>query len=209
MSEADPEITPGIANSSAFSRMPRAVQWGLLAAIGFCLFLIWDQFLNPQKGSWDKEAAAIESSVKDIRNTTSVTSKIQGIKDVVVTLGPVDTPTSSTNGRDALNDAINKVLAQHGVAKDSFAFRSRGKLSKTALVSITTGTKRIDRLTGDLKFDATPKNAAAIIADLESNPDIEAVDSVRMTRDTGGKVKVHLTVEAWVLTTESGKADAI
>ena len=201
---------PGIANAnvSTFGRLPRALQWALLAAIGFCLFWLWNQFLNPQKDAWDKDAAAIESSVKDIRNTEAVTSKIQGIKDVVVTLGPVDTPRSSREGPDALNEAVNKVLAKYGVAKDSFSFRS-GRLSKTALVNITTGTKRIDRLTGDLKFDATPKNAAAIIADLESNPDIEAVDSVRMTRDTGGKVKVHLTVEAWVLTTESSKAETI
>jgi hypothetical protein len=198
------------ANASAFARMPRAIQWALLAAIGFCAFWVWDQYVNPLKDSWDKDAAAIETSVKDIRSTDSVSSRIQGIKDVVVTLGPVDKPASSKDGQAAVYDAVNKVLAKNGVAKDSFSLRSRGKLSKTALVSITSGNKRIDRLTGDLKFDATPKAAAAIIADLESNPDIEAVDSVRMTRDTNGKVKVHVTVEAWVLTTDSSsKGDAI
>jgi hypothetical protein len=197
------------ANVSTFGRMPRALQWALLAAIGFFLFWLWNQFLNPQKDAWDKDAAAIESSVKDIRNTEAVTSKIQGIKDVVVALGPVDAPTSSVRGRDELNDAVNKVLRDNGALNQSFSFRSRGMLSKTALVSITAGTKRIDRLTGDLKFDANPKAAAAIIADLESNPNIEAVDSVRLTRDTGGKVKVHLTVEAWVLTTDASKAETL
>ena len=197
------------ANQSAFARMPRALQWALLAIIGFGLFALWDQFLNPLKVSWDKETAAIESSVRDIRNTEAVTSRIQGVKDVVVALGPVDAPTNDREGAAALNVAINEVLKNNGAVNPSFSFRSRGKLSKTALVSITSGSKRIDRLTGDLKFDATPKNAAAIIAALESNPDIEAVDSVRMTRDTAGKVKVHLTLEIWVLTSESSKGEAI
>lgn len=192
-----------------FGRMPRALQWALLTVIFLGLFWVWDQYVRPLADKWDKQVSAIESRVKDIRATETISSKFPGLQEVAVTLGPVDTPTTEKEAEAAFVDAVNRVLQKNGATNQSTSYRSRGKLSKTALMSITGGTKRIDRYTGDLKFDATPKATAAIIADLESDPDIEAVDSVRMTRDTNGKVKVHLTVETWVISSEASKGEAL
>ena len=58
--------------------------------------------------------------------------------------------------------------------------------------------KDLSRLSGELKFDATPEQAIAYIAAFEAHPDIEAVSSVRLTKTSAGKVTVRLTLEVWV-----------
>ena len=58
----------------------------------------------------------------------------------------------------------------------------------------------MERITGDLRFDASPTEAIAIIAELEASPTIEAVSDVRMTLQGGRqKVRVDLTVESWIV----------
>ena len=57
--------------------------------------------------------------------------------------------------------------------------------------------------TGDLRFDATPAIAAKVIAALETSPDIDAISSLRMTRQPGPRrVTVVLTVESWIVSAE-------
>ena len=59
------------------------------------------------------------------------------------------------------------------------------------------------RITGDLRFDASPQEATAIIAELEASPKIEAVSRVRLTRQGGRpKVTVDLSVESWIIATK-------
>lgn len=191
-----------------YRRMPRAIRWALLAAIGIALFEVREIVLRPFANAWDHKAEIIEDRVSQVRASQDISREIDQMHDLVRDLGPVDVPRNEADGQKSLNAAIGQVLQKNGATNQSWAIGPKGNLSKTALPSIANG-KRIERLAGDLKFDATPKAAAAIIAELESNPDIETVDSVRMTRDaSGGKVKVHLTIEAWVLASEAVKGEA-
>ena len=48
-------------------------------------------------------------------------------------------------------------------------------------------------------------DAIAIISELESSPEVESITSVRMTKDANRKVKVNLSLEAWVLPSETAK----
>jgi hypothetical protein len=60
----------------------------------------------------------------------------------------------------------------------------------------------VARITGNLRFDATPEEAIAIIAELEANTTIEAVSDVRVTEQSGRQVRVDLTVESWIVSLE-------
>ena len=58
-----------------------------------------------------------------------------------------------------------------------------------------------ERITGDLRFEATPEVAMRIIAALESSSEVEAVSTLKIDRMAGRveKVQVRLAVEAWAL----------
>lgn len=188
-----------------FRALPRAIQWAAIAALGMVLFLAWDWYIAPAADRWNKEADAIQNRVHEVRAVQDATSDVGTIRGLVTNLGPVEPPTGESIGAAQFNNVVNQVIKKHGATNDSLGLRSKGKLPKTALPSFARG-KRIERWTGDLKFDATPSAAAAIIADLEASPDIEAIESVRISRDAQGKVKVHLAIEAWVLSGEAQPA---
>ena len=77
------------------------------------------------------------------------------------------------------------------------------KLRRGTLSRIIAPGEQVERITGDLRFDATPEVAAEIIAELEASPDIDAISNIRMTRQPGPrKVTVDLTVETWIITAE-------
>lgn len=188
-----------------FRQMPRAIQWAIIAAIGMFLFMAWDQYLKPVADDWNTRAEVIQTQVREVRAGEQVAQELQRsqLKNLVTSMGPVRVPVSVPEGSKRFNDFVLDVLKKHNIGTHDYSFGSRGKMPKNVLTGVTAG-KRLDRYTGDLKFDATPKVAAAIIAELESSPDIESINSARLTRDTGGKVKVHLVIEAWLLSTESG-----
>ena len=86
---------------------------------------------------------------------------------------------------------------------DSFNYRGPEKLPRGTLSEILRTSQREERITGDLRFDAAPTEAIAIIAELEATPTIEAVSDVRMTLQGGRqKVRVDLTVESWIVSSE-------
>ena len=187
-----------------FRQMPRVMQWVAVAAAGLVLFVIWDQAIRPQTEAWGKQADVIQSNVAKVRASETVARDLRLSEPLVKALGPVRVPVPIAEGSRMFNDVVLGVLEKHGVTPN-FSVRSRGKLPKTSLTEVTSGSKRIDRLTGDLKFDATPAAAVAIISELESSPHIESIGSLRMVRDTGGRVKVQLTIEAWTLATDAVK----
>jgi len=96
------------------------------------------------------------------------------------------------------------MVRKHGISDHSFSLRARGKLPKTALVGAMPAGKRAERMSGDLKFSAKPEVAMAILADIESSPDIEQVASVRLVKDANGKVRAHFVLEAWVIVSDTG-----
>lgn len=195
--------------SSRFQQLPRALQWSALAALALALFMLWAEYLQPVADRWDRSAEGIESRVKEVRAVETVARELENMKDVVITLGPVEPPTGEQASADSLNSMVNQVLEKNNANNQSSGLRSKTNLPKTALMSIVRGSKRVERHAYDLKFESTPQAAAAIVAELESSPYIEAVTSLRMTRDAAGKVKVTLTIEAWVLSAETAKREIV
>lgn len=187
-----------------FTKLPRAIQWAAYAAIVIVLLLVWEQHLFPIADGWNKSAAQIEKNVAQARQGRKVAADLQkqDIQQVVLSLGTVKVPTGEVESAQALNKIINAVLVKHHATDQTISHRARTRLQRTALANIAQG-RRVDKMSTDLKFVATPAVALAIIADLESSPDINSIYSVRMTREGNGRVKVQLTLEAWMFGSES------
>ena len=188
--------------------MPRAIQWLLLALVGLGLFLLWDNVIRPVTEGFDGTSMRIEAQLAEVRAGREVTRSLRApdMRKAVISLGPVAAPQSIDTVSGQLNTLVSESLKKHGATNPNFSARTRGKLPNNALTSIRQG-GRIDRYTIDLKFDATPQAAAGVISDIESSPAVHSINSIRLVRDSGGKVKVALTFEAWALESK-GKGGA-
>ena len=113
-------------------------------------------------------------------------------------------PDDEEEAEIALNAVVNEVLARHTVSRDSFSYRGPAKLKRGTLGEILQPGEHVESISGNLRFDAAPEDAIAIIAELESHPDIEAVSDVRIAKQSGSrKVTVDLTVASWIVSRES------
>lgn len=185
-----------------YQKMSRVMRLATLAAVGLALYFLWDNSIRPATDILKRDADAIASNVSELQRIEAEAERLKNLnKALVWNIGPVRPPVAVAEGSKQFNDVVLNVLQKHGATNTNFSSRSRGKLPRSALVTYANG-RRIDRLTGDIKFDASPEKAAAIIAELEASPHIESVTSLRLARDTGRKVRVTLTVETWVLATE-------
>jgi hypothetical protein len=126
-------------------------------------------------------------------------------------LGVVAFPGEEIARSEAFNRRVNEVLAKNSV-KGGRTVTRKAPLVSTALDAVAGEGRRIDRLIMDLQFDATPEQVAAVIADLESTPEVAAVSRVQLRRESGGEggqpagrtVRANLTAEAWLLARKEG-----
>lgn len=180
-----------------FRQQPRVGQWIILAAIVFGVFLIWDQGIAPTTARWKREADSIQMKLQQVRAGDELIRRFQALEDEIAGIGAVELPVGEGQGRQAIQSAINEILRGHKVAEESFSI-TNGRVDRRTLSSVF-GTKRLESLKVDLEYVATPDEAMAIISELEANPDIEFIRSIRMNHAPGKKIKVRLTFETWVL----------
>jgi hypothetical protein len=186
-----------------YRRLPRAGQWAVAAALGAVLLIIWTDYVLALAAVWNEQADALLADAREAAGGERRLSRMNGLRNTIQGLGPVQRPGTESQAELALNDAVNEVLKRHRVSEDSFNYRGPEKLPRGTLSEILRTSQRAERITGDLRFDASPTEAIAIIAELEASPTIEAVSDVRMTLQGGRqKVRVDLTVESWIVSSE-------
>ena len=182
-----------------FRSYPRAMQWALLAAVGIAGFLLWDQFVWSQAATWNDQADRILARVDEVVKTNERRRQIRSLENPIRAIGAVERPGSQAQAGPTLTRTVNDILHKHGASKDNFSQRTPAKLKRGLLAEIVGPNGRLERLTADLRFNAAPEAATAIIADLESRPEIEAISSLRITRHGGvARVTVDLVLEAWI-----------
>ena len=184
---------------SKLSTMPRSIQLVAMVAIAVLLFLVWDSYIAPANSWFHDESNQIERNVREVRDVQIN----RQVRDLAPTIGAVRYPDAETASAAAFHAIVNGVLSKHSAGNPSFSVRN-SNLPATVMGGVTND--RLEKLTGDLKFEASTKNAMAIIAALESSADVEAITSLRMTKDSGGKVKVQMSLESWVRASGGGPA---
>lgn len=178
--------------------MPRVVQLGAVAGVAIVIFLIWADYIAPKSREFKERADRIAADVRTVRDTDAMDSSIRQLRETIYGLGEVQPPRPEADGKVAMNRAVNAVMREHTISNDSFSTRVQGSLRPDTLYSLTGGA-RVQLLTGDLQFDATPDTAIAMISQLESRPEIESITTVRMSRISGRRVRTQVILEAWVL----------
>jgi hypothetical protein len=190
-----------------FRQMPRALQWAAIAGAGIVLFLLWDSMIRPIGEEWDRKADRIESALTQSRDVEASRSRVEQLAGPILSLGPVELPRGTADALQNLNETVDAVLAGYKgkVGNTDFAIQTPSKLGRTALSELLSGNQIAQRVPATLRFEATPEDAIAIIAELEASPAIESITNVSLARAGGvrgaKKLSVQLTLEAWAIGT--------
>ena len=180
-----------------FRQLPRAIQWAAYAAAGTFLFIGVNDYLWAQAQRWNAEADGIEMKFQSVRDGQEIAGNLLYLRETLVAHGAIQIPGSPGEGGPALDAAVTAVMNRHSI-RHTYDRRPPVTL-KGSLGTITGGRGEAQSISADLRFEASPKDAMAVIADLERSPDIETINNVRITRIAGARrLKVHLTLEAWV-----------
>ena len=197
--------------SQRFSELPRAAKWALIGGVIIFALLIYTDYLWKFADEWNDKADGIRSQVRQAAMTNSRLDQIDRMKDLISGVGPVVKPNAEGDANKALTQSVNAILKLHSVSNDDFKIRPPARLPTGTLERIVQGrNQRVERLTGELRFDASPEHTLAIIAELESSEDIESVSRVRLNKLPGTrKLSVRLTVEAWILSSAAGRRTGV
>ena len=162
-----------------------------VVVLGFTmLLLVWTELFMPWANAWGDQADALEADIArvDAANTAAAGSNMS-----LLAYGPVDMPDARGEGSQALLESIKGVMATWGIT-DYKLNESTGGVAVRGLTG-----RRVERIKADLSFNADHEDAVEIIAELEGNPAIESLESLRLTRGKkSGTLDVSTTAQAWV-----------
>ncbi len=197
--------------SQRFNELPRAAKWALIGIVTIIALLIYIDYLRNFADQWNSEADRIRSQVRQAASTNSQLDGGRSMEDLISGLGEVEKPADEAKANEALTETVNAIIKRHAVSKDDFKIRRPARLPTGTLEKIVKGSnKRVEKLTGELRFEATSENMLAIIAELESSPDIESVSHVRLNKLSGTrKLSVQLQVEAWILASATRRGTGV
>lgn len=192
-----------------FRTLPRAARWAVFAgAILVAYFAVVEPVIdriNTTASRADDRESALVALAKDPIGAQSSEVAL-GVRK----FGAVELPGDPEVRSVAFNRRVVEVLSKHRIRNDTSTTRTM-PLGAGPLKSAYTEEERIDRLVREVQFSATPEELAAVIADLESSPEVAAVSRVQLRRgdnqDTAARqLKVTLAVETWVVNRRGGRA---
>lgn len=178
-----------------FRSLPPAGKIGVAALAVLLAWMALEQWSWSWARAWADECDRIETALSDSRQLASGAdaSAVTGAE----LYGPVDPPSGESEGAEAMAKAVVAVVKRHGTT--NFTYDAQRASTRLAGGASLGGAQRLSKVSGEVQFEATPAETAKIIAELESDPAIEAVSGLRIQkRENEGKVVVRLTVESWV-----------
>lgn len=192
------ERKPSLA--TRWDALPTRWKWISAAVAAAVVFIAYTDLVQPIADRWNAESDRIDAILD--RAEGNKAQLPPSLEAAVEALGPIQVPRTEAEGSLALAQTITKAIGNQPVANFSFDARAGSRLPPAALREIVSGTgQRVERVVGEVGFTASPEQAAAIIAELESSPEIESISRLRMARSKSDrKVDVKMTVEAWILT---------
>lgn len=193
------QLTTLLAQISSWSR---AMQWAFWAGILTIAFLVWDATIANIGAQWSAKANQIEMQITEVNKPVFLTATD---KKHISSFGEVDLPRTKSDGASAMTEAVHEILASHSVKNDEYTRTKTSRMKSGSLPGIATSGQQIEQVIGDLRFEASQEEILRVISALESNPSIDAVTDIRLTKKEGRLIRVDLAVEAWVVSTSSRK----
>ncbi|MCA9285708.1 MAG: hypothetical protein KDA22_10855 [Phycisphaerales bacterium] len=188
-----------------YRAMPRAMQWGVLAIVGLVVFMLVDSTVWRLGRSWGDQADEMQAVLDDTQMKRA--SLNHELEATVLAHGQVRMPLPEADGAAALAKAVNEALTRHHALGAVYDSRASSNMPGDSLRGVIAPGQQPARVAGDVRFKAKPQDVAAIVAELESSPDVESISRLTIEKDQKDmtNVRVTMTVEAWVIKSKDAR----
>lgn len=186
-----------------FLALPTIWRITVTAAIIALVYLVADDYVWPTADAWNEESDRIARIIQQGQNLENTIDR--KIELVATALGPIEVPRSASPGATRLEETVGSILEGNGIIPKIDA-RTGSRLASASPISEVAG-GRVQRLVCELDFKSSPETLINVIRELEAEPEIESISSLRLERiDDGPQLEVTLSIEAWVVPTQGGRS---
>ena len=175
--------------------------WKFLIAIAMVLlvYLVADDMVWPTSEEWTLESEQLEQLLHESQNMDRKVNR--QLEWTIASLGPIEVPRSPNPGADRLESTVNDIVKAHDVKSYTFETRPGARVQASSALKNIAGGGRVERVHAEVEFQATPEDAIELVRELEAEPEIESIGSLRITAGEPASLKmvdVKLVVEAWI-----------
>ncbi|MEQ8843991.1 MAG: hypothetical protein RIB58_03975 [Phycisphaerales bacterium] len=191
---------------SAYSALPRAARWGVLAGLGLAAYFA---IVEPIVEATMDASSRADTMAARIRTVNAMGERADDDRQVIALgarmHGDVNMPGQRSDAATALNRAVDRALRAAGVS-GARTQTTEQNLRDGPATRHFGGRGSLVKLVSTVSFDASPEAFSLVLGALESDPDVSAVTRVLVRRaDDGSRlVSATLTVEAWALGSSAG-----
>jgi hypothetical protein len=91
-------------------------QWAIAIAIGLMLWLFAEDFIWSTAATWNAESDRMQTALVEGANRSDL---LNGVREAIPPVGKIVVPRAERDGTEELLRAINQVLEEHKIDKDS------------------------------------------------------------------------------------------
>lgn len=175
-------------------------QWLTVGLLAVMVLLLWQWYVWAAATTLNERADEYKEAIT--RAGESDHQLNDRIEAAILALGETEPLTDEVMGTAELSAVIARVLDDHNVLSRDVDTKPRVKFSSRDRPRMVPAGYDGERVTAEVRFEASPEDAFAVIAELESSPEVETVSKVRISRTTDRRkktVNVQMSVEAWVV----------
>ncbi len=172
--------------------------WRLIGAAAMVLVavLVWDEYVRPTAEEWTRESDRISNTIERARTLDQRTDP--KIERLATALGPIEVPRSAAPGATRLESTVSEICSQYEIVP-KIDGRTGSKLPSNSPLSSMAG-GRVERIICELEFVSNSETVVDVVRDLEAEPEIESISSLRLKLvDDGPDLEVRIMVEAWIV----------
>lgn len=193
-----------------FLRLQPAYRWLIGGGLALLLWLFASDYVWPLADDWNARSDRIQRALEEGAERERMIERNQEVRNAITAIGQIAIPRAEKDGTQELSKSVDAVMRANRVAAFALDVRAGAKLPPNVLSEIAGPSGRIEKVIGELKFDASQEVAARIVAELESRPEIESISRAKFTKrsDADKRVSVQLTVEAWIQVERTARGGA-
>ena len=174
--------------------LPPAGRYVVIALALLAAYFAVDSWSWSWARQWNADADRIEKILNDSAEIAANSESAPSTGPE--TFGPVFPIGSESEGAQSMATAVVEIVKKYSTTNFSYdAQRSSARLS-----GVSAGGEKIAKVSGELQFECSADVFSKIVADIESNPAIESISSIRLQRkEAEKKLNVRMTVDTWVI----------
>ena len=191
-----------------YHTLPRSGKWIAVAGTALAGWFILNSWLWPISDKLSNRADNMSAVLE--RASSRASDLPEAVADHALVLGPNSAPRLEAETKSKLSAAIDATLRKKDIRSYGLDMRPAQALPSSVLPDVAARIGGVmGRLTADLRFEATPEAATAVVAALDADPAVDAISDLRITyrRDTR-RVSVQMTVEKWGVMRKSQRGGA-